>query len=144
MRQLLAASGGRPARPRHRYFDPDDLSASTEDAIEQRAAHLLGDPEVTLDVKNEARVHLWYAERIGRVIPPYRSTEDAISTWPTTASSIGIRYDDGDFVVCAPFGLADLFAMAVRPNKTIITRTVYEAKVVRWSEIWPKLSIIPW
>jgi hypothetical protein len=39
------------------------------------------------DVKNEARVHLWYERRFGRHLEPYRSTGDAIATWPTTASS---------------------------------------------------------
>ena len=35
-------------------------------------------------------------------------TEHAIATWPTTAPSVGVRSDAGGFVVCAPFGLADL------------------------------------
>lgn len=126
------------------YFDPDDLSAAAEQATEDRAARLFADLDVKLDVTNEARVHLWYPERFGRSIPPYRSTEHAISTWPTTASSIGVRTNDGAFVVCAPFGFSDLYGMVVRPNKGIINQDVYEAKARRWSETWPKLSVIPW
>lgn len=126
------------------YFDGDDLSAAGEEAVESRAAQLFEDLDVKLDVTNEARVHLWYPERFGRSIPPYRSTEHAISTWPTTASSIGVSSDNGEFVVCAPFGLSDLYAMVVRPNKAIIDRAVYEAKAMRWVQTWPKLSVIPW
>ena len=32
------------------------------------------------DVKNEARVHLWYEARFGAAIPPYQSAEAAIAT----------------------------------------------------------------
>jgi len=56
---------------------------------------------------------------------------------------VGVRTDD-DFTVCAPFGLADLFAMVVRPNTTLIPRSVYEAKVARWRRIWPHLTVLPW
>lgn len=126
------------------YFDPDDLSLAGEQATEDRAAQLYSDLNVKLDVTNEARVHLWYPDRFGRSIPPYRSTEHAISTWPTTASSIGVRTNDDAFVVCAPFGFSDLYAMVVRPNKGIINQDVYEAKAQRWAEAWPKLSVISW
>jgi hypothetical protein len=126
------------------YFDPDDLSLHAEQKTAQIAMERFADLGVELDVKNEARVHLWYAQRFGRSIAQFRSTEAAISTWPTTASSIGARYEDGDFVVCAPFGLSDVFGMIARPNKTIITQAVYEAKAERWAALWPKLSVIPW
>lgn len=126
------------------YFDPEDLTADGERDVAERAMRLIGDVGAELDVTNEARVHLWYPERFGRSIPPYRSTEDAIGTWPTTATSVGVRTDGDEFVVCAPFGLSDLFAMVVRPNKTIITQSVYEAKAQRWTELWPQLTVLPW
>ena len=81
--------------------------------------------------------------RFGRQLEPYRSTGDAIATWPTTASSVGVRYDGHTFVVCAPFGLADLLSMVARANKTIVTRDVYEEKVARWAAQWPQLTVIP-
>jgi uncharacterized protein len=96
------------------------------------------------DVKNQARVHNSYERRFGRHLEPYRSTGDAIATWPTTASSVGVRYDGHTFVVCAPFGLADLFSMVARANKTIVTRDVFEEKVARWAAQWPQLTVIPW
>ena len=123
------------------YFDPDDLSAESEERIEAAARSELG---INIDVKNEARVHLWYEGMFGRAIPQYRSAEHAISTWPTTASSIGVRYENDRFIVCAPFGMHDLFSMIVRANPTLIDRSVYEAKTARWSTIWPRLSVFPW
>jgi hypothetical protein len=126
------------------YFDPRDQSAETERRIEAEVAGRLSDLGVAVDVKNQARVHLWYAERFGPGIEPYRSTEEAIATWPTTASSVGVRRDGERLEVCAPFGLADLIGMVARPNKGIVTREVYEEKTSRWAVLWPALRVIPW
>jgi hypothetical protein len=126
------------------YFDAADLRIETESEIEAEVADRLGGRGIVVDVKNEARVHLWYEQRFGRHLEPYRSTGDAIATWPTTASSVGVRYDGHTFVVCAPFGLADLISMVARANKTIVTRDVYEEKVARWAAQWPQLTVIPW
>lgn len=126
------------------YFDPTDLNVDAETQIEKEVARRLSDFGVVVDVKNEARVHLWYGQRFGRHLDQYRSTEDAIATWPTTASSVGVRHDSEGFVVCAPFGLSDLLGMVARPNKTIVTRDVYDEKASRWAARWPRLRVIPW
>ncbi len=126
------------------YFDSADLSDDTERQIEAEIIHRLSDLDVVVDVKNEARVHLWYTERFGRHLEPYGSTEEAIATWPTTASCVGVRQDKEGFIVCAPFGLADIFGMVARPNKAIVTRDVYEEKVSRWAALWPELRIMAW
>jgi uncharacterized protein len=89
-------------------------------------------------------VHLWYPERFGRPISPYRSAEHAIATWPTTASSVSVTRRGGDFLVCAPFGLSDLFARLVRPNKAQVDQAIYEAKASRWKQLWPRVLVTPW
>jgi uncharacterized protein len=126
------------------YFDAQDLSAETEAGHERRLRELLRALPLKLDVKNEARVHLWYKDRFGYPIEPYSCSADAISTFPTTATSVGIRRVFGKFECCAPFGLDDLFGLVVRPNKRQITRAIYEAKIARWRSIWPDLIYLPW
>ena len=126
------------------YFDRGTLDRESELAEEARIRSLFQDVAAAFDVKNEARVHLWYEKRFGQPIVPYRSTEDAIATFPTTATAIGIRPADGGIDVTAPFGLDDLLALRVRPNKRQITRARYDAKVARWKETWPQLRIIDW
>jgi uncharacterized protein len=126
------------------YFDRHDLRPSTEAEFARQAQSWVADLGAKVDVTNEARVHEWYSQRFGRSIAPYRSAEHAISTWPTTASSVGVRLEGDRFVVSAPFGLRDLFAMVVRPNKAIVGRDVYEAKARRWAALWPKLTVLPW
>jgi hypothetical protein len=125
------------------YFDPD-LDQQAEDRIEREITDRLSAFGIELDVKNEARVHIWYSERFGKNIEPYVSTEDAISTWPTTASCVGVRVGPDGLVVCAPFGLADVLGMVARPNKKIVSQEVYEEKTRRWLSRWPRLTILPW
>jgi hypothetical protein len=126
------------------YFDAADLGESAEKAVEAQVTELLGAPGAVVDVTNEARVHTWYEQRFGRPLRPHRSVEHAIATWPTTASSIGVRCDGGEFVVCAPFGLADLFAMVARANTTLVDESVYRAKAERWCRTWPQVTALPW
>lgn len=69
---------------------------------------------------------------------------DAIDSFPTTATAIGLRRGPGHAEVYATFGLSDLLAGVVRPNKRLITRDVYEAKVARWVGLWPRLEVVAW
>jgi uncharacterized protein len=89
-------------------------------------------------------VHQWYERRFGVPLQPYRSSEEAIATWPATATSIGVRSGPDGLVVCAPYGLRDLFTLVVRPNKTLVTEAVYTAKADRWRSTWPRLQVVPW
>ncbi len=126
------------------YFDADDLSETIEAAHAARIRAAFADLPVRLDIKNEARVHLWYEAKFGYAIPPYRSIEDAVATFPTTATAIALRPDTAGFDLCAPYGIDDLMNTIVRPNKKQITRDIYAAKVARWTTFWPQLRIIDW
>lgn len=126
------------------YFDGHDLSQEGEERHAARLRLLFADMPWRIDVKNQARVHLWYEARFGYAIAPYRSARDAMATFPTTASAVGIRPSGNGFALHAPFGVDDLLNGIVRPNKAQITRAIYEAKLVRWRQFWPDLTIIPW
>ena len=124
------------------YFDPD-LSAEAETAHAERLRLAFADLPVWLDVKNQARVHLWYEARFGVALAPYPSTAAAIATYPTTATATGVRMATRQFETCAPFGLDDLFAGVVRPNRVLVTEDVYAAIASRWAAIWP-VTVHPW
>lgn len=125
------------------YYDSSDLSDEKEEFYIQKGKKLFGD--ILVQIKNEARVHLWYEKHFGSPIKPYKSVEDAINSWPTTATCIAVKYDNQHrLIVYAPYGLNDLFGMIIRPNKTQITKEIYLEKVKRWKKIWYKLKIIPW
>jgi len=126
------------------YYDGADLSASGEARRRDAALECFRDLGVRVDVKNEARVHLWYEARFGYAIHQYRSCEDAIDSWPTTATALGIRGLTGDCGLYAPFGLSDLLAMVIRPNRRQITEAIYRDKVQRWTACWPLLTVVEW
>ncbi|HEX3989908.1 MAG TPA: nucleotidyltransferase family protein, partial [Acetobacteraceae bacterium] len=126
------------------YFDDSDLTQQTEANHEARIRELFSGEGITIDVKNEARVHLWYARKFGGKIAPYTSTWHAITTFPTTATAIGVQPAGSGLLISAPFGLADLLGAIVRPNKVQITEAIYAAKVMRWRACWPGLTIVDW
>lgn len=127
------------------YYDNQALDYEAENQIIIKLKEMYKDFSVDIDVKNQARVHLWYKERFGYEIEPYDSLESAINTWPTTATAIGVKIDrDNNFEVYAPYGLLDLLNKIVRPNKVQITENIYNSKVSAWLKKWPKLTVIPW
>ena len=126
------------------YFDARDLTKDTALAREYAVSERLSGIGIKLDAKNQARVHLWYEERFGYPIRPYRSAREAIATFPFTASSVGITRIDNALRVFAPFALDDLFAMMVRANRTLITPQVYARKAARVRVHWPDVAVLPW
>lgn len=127
------------------YFDSQDLSYEAEDVVVRRGQQIFPNLPVQLDIKNQARVHVWYPGRFGIQIEPYTSMEEAIDTWPTTSTALGVRReDDGQWKIYAPYGLEDLFNLTVRANKKLISEEVYYRKVDNWLQKWPELNIISW
>lgn len=126
------------------YFDADDLSEQKENDHYVRINEFFEGGNVRFDVKNEARVHLWYEERFGYSIDAYTSAEAAMETFPTTAGAIGVRPRGQALEAFAPFGFDDLMSLTIRPNKRQITRTIYEDKVARWKPNWPCVNYLEW
>lgn len=127
------------------YFDDSDLSWEAEDVVVQRAAALFADLDAVVEVRNQARVHLWYAEHFGVPAHAFTSTRDAIDHFVATTCCLGVRRtDDGTIEVHASHGYADLLAQQLRPNPVLAPREVYEAKAARWVREWPGLTVEPW
>ena len=125
------------------YFD-SDTSYEKEDSIIQYLKNLLKDIPIEYDIKNEARVPIWYPEKYGKTIVPYKSVEDAIASWGTSITCIGVRLENNKLVVCAPYGLNDLFSMTIRPIKRQFAKERYLEKTANWKKKWPMLTILPW
>ncbi|GLY97422.1 nucleotidyltransferase family protein [Actinoplanes sp. NBRC 103695] len=127
------------------YFDAGDLSWEAEDRVIAASARVFADLPAEVEVRNEARVHLWYEQKFGVPCPPYSSTEAAIDSFAATTCCVGVRLEpDGQWRVYAPHGLADIFDLVLRPNPVLAPREVYETKAARWRELWPELTVLPW
>lgn len=125
------------------YYD-EDLSYEKEDKIIKEINLLCKDLNVSLDIKNQARVHLWFKNKFGYSIEPNKSVEDAISKWGSTVTCIGVRLKNNELTIFAPYGLNDLFSLIIRPNKENFIKKGYEEKTRKWKQNWPKLTIFPW
>ena len=68
---------------------------------------------INVEVRNQARVHLWLEQKFGQKTKPYLFTEEGINDWPTTVTCVGVRDTEDGLVVYAPFGLNDLFGMVL-------------------------------
>jgi hypothetical protein len=127
------------------YFDDTELSWEAEDQVIRYCSSLFADIPAEVQVRNQARVHLWYPQKYGVECPPLMSSRDGIDTFLNQSSCFGIQpVADGRFNVYAPFGYDDLFALTVRPNVRRAVPSVYMQKAARWLECWPELTVIPW
>ena len=123
------------------YFDASDLSYEAEDVEIKRAA--LAYPAnlaPKVEVRNQARVHLWFETHFGEPYSPVSSADEALGRFVSPAYAVGVRLErDGRLDVAAPFGLDDLFAMTLRPNPTRPLAshwgTVSRGVLTRWPEV---------
>ncbi len=127
------------------YFDESDLGWDAENDAILDGAEAFRDVPADVEIRNEARVHLWYEERFGVTCRPYSSSEHAIDQFPATTCCLGVRLEgNGRWRIYAPHGLADVFNLVVRPNPVQAPGHIYEAKARRWLEHWPELTVLPW
>ncbi|KAM0302740.1 hypothetical protein HYE67_009647 [Fusarium culmorum] len=127
------------------YFDASDLSWEAEDVVIQKGKELFKDIPVEVEIRNQARVHLWYEKKFGRPCPQHHSSEAAMTAWGTNTALIGVSLrDDGEWDIFAPWGLSDMFTLVVRPNQQIMTEETYIKKTQRWIKLWPEITIMPW
>lgn len=125
------------------YFDSTNLSQERDKYILELLTRKL--PDVPWEVTNQAAVHLWFEEYFGYSVPPLGSIEEAISTWPETATSLGVRLLPNDKLhICAPFGLEDLFKMTLRRNSRRVTLELFRERVKekRILQKWPRVKVI--
>jgi uncharacterized protein len=127
------------------YFDASDLSWEAEDVvIKAGEKHFAGLP-VAVEIRNQARVHLWYPERFGRQCPAYRSSAHSLGYFASKTHAVGVRLAGiGAFEVTAPFGLADIFSLRIVPNRVIDNQATHEEKAARAKQQWPEISVVPW
>jgi hypothetical protein len=123
------------------YFDGADLGWEAEDRAIRRAADLFADLGVTVELKNQARVHLWYGQRFGAGYPPLASTEDGIDRYLVACTCVGIRASDG--ALHAPYGLAELWDGVLRMNPANPRPALFQAKAESYRARWPWLRIVP-
>jgi len=119
------------------YFDPN---GNNKEADEELSKKLKEETGINWEIKNEVYMHK------RNNLPPYKSTEDAISQWPETVTAVGVTIDKNNKLkLIAPYGIDDLVNFIVRPipdfkeRLEIINQRVKEKG---WLEKWPQIKIV--
>ena len=124
------------------YFDPSDTSYEAEDAVIRRVAAAFEEPlRSMVEVRNQARVHLWFEAKFAEPYPPLSSSAEALQRFVSTTNAVGVRLDRDDrLLIEAPFGLEDLFALRLRRNPLRRT-TGFDRVAAGMLARWPELSL---
>ncbi len=124
------------------YFDPD-TTYEAEDAVIKRVAAAFEPPlREMVEVRNQARVHLWFEAKFGEAYAPLTCSADALRRFTTVAFSVGVRLEaDGKLTIVAPFGLHDLFALRLRKNPIRETNG-FDRTAASATLRWPELSVV--
>ncbi|HAF80479.1 MAG TPA: hypothetical protein DCG66_05635 [Brevundimonas sp.] len=126
------------------YFDGSDLSYEAEDGVIKRVAAAFDEPfRSQVEVRNQARVHLWFENRFGEPYEPLGSTDEALGRFVAPTFAVGVRLEADDAItVAAPFGLEDVFAMVVRPNPNRPVAKGWARTVENARGRWPELTVV--
>ena len=125
------------------YFDERDINGEREKISEKFLRTKL--PNLTWEVVNQARAHLFKPGH-SLIRPKVNCSCESISYWSETPTCVGMRLkDDCNFVICAPYGLKDLFNLVVKPiPEPFRDIELYRKRIrdKRWNETWSKLKIL--
>ncbi len=122
------------------YFDETDLSFEAEGIIIDRVKSMFKDIDINIEVRNQARVHLWYEQHFGISYRPLNSCE-AIDRFLAEACMVGLQPSVSPQLY-APKGLDDIENMVLRPNLSPnFSAKHYYTKAKRWKDCWPELKV---
>lgn len=127
------------------YFDPH-TSWDAEDAVIRRLGRRFAHLPLPVQVRNQARVHLWFPEKFGVTdFTPLTSAAEMLGRYASKTHAVGVRVEaDGGMHVVAPFGLDDIFSFRIVPNPVLPNRAAHEAKAARAKAVWPEITVVPW
>lgn len=131
-----------PADVDFAYFCERDLKPARDAALQQRLAEHM--PALPWEVTNQAGVHLWFEAHFGHAVPPLRSLQEAIASWPEPATAVGVWLDEADQLqLIAPLGLDDLLGMRVRRNPARVSLQIYRERCAskRYTQRWPRVVV---
>jgi hypothetical protein len=126
------------------YYDASNLSYEAEDVVIRAAAKAYPvDLAPLVEVRNQARVHLWFEDHFGEAYEPLSCSDEAIGRFVAPVFAVGVRLEpDGRLDIAAPFGLEDIFAMRIRPNPSRPLAAGWAKVTVSAKERWPELMIV--
>ena len=127
------------------YFDALDLSAAAEQQVQARAAALFADLPITVEAKNQARVHLWYEAWFGYPYTALQSARHGIERFLVPCTCVGLQPGSAGMKkpeLYDPYGQGELFDGILRPNPACPHLPLFEAKARSYRERWSWLTLL--
>jgi len=126
------------------YFDAADISYEAEDLVIRRVAAAFDEPlKSTVEVRNHARVHVWFEAHFGEAYTPLTCSGEALERFVSPMFAVGARLDADDRLhIEAPFGLMDLFALRLRPNPRRRSGG-FDRAAFSVLRRWPEIAVTP-
>lgn len=127
------------------YFDAGDLSYAAEDCEIRRANVQFSGLPLPVELRNQARVHLWFPQRFGVQVQPLPDAQSSLLRYASKTHAIAARLEpDDNLTLFAPFGLDDMFSFRIIPNHVLQNRGAHEEKGARARSNWPEIIVEPW
>jgi hypothetical protein len=127
------------------YFDDFDLSYEAEDVVIKQLGVRFAHLPLPVQVRNQARVHLWFEQKFGQAVSPLGSTLESLTRYASTTHAVAAQLNaDGSMGIFAPFGLDPIFSFRIEPNHALNNRAGHESKAARAKSIWPEVTVLPW
>jgi hypothetical protein len=127
------------------YYDASDIGWDAEDVVIKRLGTRFAHLPIPVQVRNQARVHLWFPQKFGTAFEPLTSSAEMLGRYASKTHSVGARLEaDDTLTIVAPFGLDDIFSFRVTPNPVLANKKAHEAKAARAKSMWPEVTVLPW
>lgn len=124
------------------YFDAGDLSADGEQAVQSRVEQVLGDLGITVEARNQARVHLWYEAFFGHSYPALRDARDGIDRFLVRETCVGVRPSAAACELYAPYGIETVAQGTLTRNALTPHAALFDAKAASYRARWPWLRVV--
>jgi hypothetical protein len=96
-----------------------------------------------VEVRNQARVHLWFESKFGEPYPPLGGTDEALERFVSPAFAVGVRLEPNNAIsVAAPFGLEDVFTLRLRPNPNRPLAKGWSRATENARARWPEVTVV--
>jgi hypothetical protein len=127
------------------YCDASDIGWDAEDVVIKRLGTRFAHLPIPVQVRNQARVHLWFPQKFGTAFEPLTSSAEMLGRYASKTHSVGARLEaDDTLTIVAPFGLDDILSMRIVPNPVLANKKAHEAKAARAKSMWPEVTVLPW
>ena len=126
------------------YFDPD-VSWDKENEMILMGREAFLDIGIEIEIRNQARVPVWYKEKFGIEFPPVDHAVYSVRRYPSKTSAIALSFDSNfGYQIYAPFGIRNIVNGCILPNRRLDIEHIYKSKTNEWIRKWEFLEVQQW